>query len=51
MRTIFAADAHCHYGKRFVVHADEKLTEFMELERAIYEFAADTISRLGADCD
>jgi hypothetical protein len=31
-RTIWIADAH---GKRFVVHADEKLTAFMELEAAI----------------
>ena len=26
-------------GKRFVVRADEKLTAFVELERAIYGFA------------
>jgi hypothetical protein len=31
-------------GKRFVVHADEKLTAFLELERAIHEFAVDLIS-------
>jgi hypothetical protein len=31
-------------GKRFVVRADEKLTAFVELERAIYEFAVDLIS-------
>jgi len=31
-------------GKRFVVRADEKLTAFVELERAIYEFAVDAIS-------
>jgi hypothetical protein len=31
-------------GKRFVVHADEKLTAFMEPERAIHEFAVDLIS-------
>jgi len=30
-------------GKRFVVRADEKLTAFVELERAIYEFAGDSI--------
>jgi hypothetical protein len=30
--------------KRFVVRADEKLTAFVELERAIYEFALDLIS-------
>jgi hypothetical protein len=34
-RTIFVADAHRGNGKRFVVHADEKLTAFLELERAI----------------
>ncbi|MGA7527251.1 MAG: hypothetical protein WBW11_08475 [Pseudolabrys sp.] len=34
-RTIFVADAHRGGGQRFVVHADEKLTAFLELERAI----------------
>jgi hypothetical protein len=29
------ADPHRDDGKRFVVHADEKLTAFMELESAI----------------
>jgi len=43
-RTIFVADAHRDDGKRFVVRADEKLTGFMELESAIYEFAVDLIS-------
>ena len=33
MRTIWIADAHRDDGKRFVVHADEKLTAFLELER------------------
>jgi hypothetical protein len=33
-RTIRIADAH-RDGKRFVVHADEKLTAFLELESAI----------------
>jgi hypothetical protein len=33
-RTIWIADAH-GYGKRFIVRADEKLTAFLELERAI----------------
>jgi len=28
-------DAHRGYGKRFVVHADEKLTAFIELESVI----------------
>jgi hypothetical protein len=36
-RTIFVADAHRDDGKRFVVHADEKLTAFVELESAIRE--------------
>jgi hypothetical protein len=34
-RTLFVADAHRDDGKRFVVHADETLTAFVELERAI----------------
>jgi hypothetical protein len=33
-RTIFVADAHRDDGKRFVVHADEKLTAFTGLELA-----------------
>jgi hypothetical protein len=33
-------DAH-GYGTRFVVRADEKLTAFVELERAIHKFAVD----------
>jgi hypothetical protein len=27
------------YGKRFIVRADEMLTAFVELQRAIHEFA------------
>jgi hypothetical protein len=34
-RTIWAADAHRGDGNRFVVHAEEKLTAFLELERAV----------------
>ena len=34
-RTIFVADAHRDDGKRFVVHADDKFTAFLELERAV----------------
>jgi hypothetical protein len=34
-RIIWVADAHRDDGKRFVVHADEKLTAFIELESAI----------------
>jgi hypothetical protein len=33
-RIIFLVDAHCDDEKRFVVHADEKLTAFVELEAA-----------------
>lgn len=32
-RIIWVADAHRDNDKRFVVHADEKLTAFLELER------------------
>jgi SH3-like domain-containing protein len=42
-RTIWIADAHCD-GKRFVVRTDEMLTVFVELERAIHEFAV-TVSQ------
>ena len=35
-RTIWIVDAH-GYGKRFIVHADEKLTAFLELECAVRE--------------
>jgi hypothetical protein len=34
-RTIWIADAHRGDGKPFIVHADEKLTAFLELECAI----------------
>jgi hypothetical protein len=34
-RTMFIADAYRDDGKRFIVHADEKLTAFVELESAI----------------
>src|SRR6266487_4344156 len=33
-RTIWIVDAHRNDGKRFVVHADEKLTAFAQLELA-----------------
>ncbi len=32
---IFVADAHRDDGKRFIVHADEKLSAFVELERQV----------------
>jgi hypothetical protein len=34
-RTIWIVDAHRDDGRRFVVHAEEKLTAFVELESAI----------------
>jgi len=34
-RTIWIVDTHRDDGKRFVVRADEKLTAFLELERAV----------------
>jgi hypothetical protein len=34
-RTIWIADAQRGDGKRYVVRADEKLTAFLELERAV----------------
>jgi hypothetical protein len=34
-RTIWIADAHRDDGQRFVVHSDEILTAFLELERAV----------------
>jgi hypothetical protein len=34
-RTIWIADAHRDDGQRFVVHADEKLSAFLELESAV----------------
>jgi hypothetical protein len=34
-RTIWIAEAHRDDGKRFIVHSDEKLTAFLELESAI----------------
>jgi hypothetical protein len=34
-RTIWIADAHRGDGNRFIVRADEKLTAFLELERAV----------------
>ena len=43
-RTIWIADAHRDDGKRFVVHADEKLTAFLELEAAI------CVRRFGREC-
>jgi hypothetical protein len=36
-RTIWIVEAHRSDGKRFVVHADEKLSAFLELESASRE--------------
>ena len=38
-RTIWIAEAHREDGKRFVARAEEILTAFLELQRAIHEFA------------
>jgi hypothetical protein len=43
-RTIWIVNAHGLYGKRFIVRADEMLTAFLELERAIHKFAVSLIS-------
>ena len=42
-RTVWIVDAH-RDGRRFVVRADEKLTAFVELERAIHDFTVDLIA-------
>jgi hypothetical protein len=42
-RTIWIVDAH-GYGKRFIVRADELLTAFLELERAIHQLAVSLVS-------
>jgi hypothetical protein len=34
-RTIWIVDAHRGDGRRFIVHADEKLTAFVELARVV----------------
>jgi hypothetical protein len=43
-RTIWIADAHRDDGRRFIVRADDILTAFLELERAIHQFAVDAMS-------
>jgi hypothetical protein len=42
-RTICIADAHRDDGKRLVVHADEKLTAFLQLESATRLAAVNTV--------
>ena len=41
-RTVWIVDAH-REGTRFVVRADENLTAFVELERAIHEYAVSLV--------
>ena len=41
-RTVWIVDAQ-RDGKRFAVRADEKLTAFLELQRAIHEFAVSLV--------
>jgi hypothetical protein len=43
-RTIWIVDAHRGDGRRFIVRADELLTAFVELQRAIHDFAVDLIA-------
>ncbi len=42
-RMIFVADAHRDDFKRFVVHAYEKLSAFLELERIAHELAVSAL--------
>ena len=42
-RTIWIVDAH-GYEKGIILRVDEMLTAFLELERAIHEFAVSLIS-------
>jgi hypothetical protein len=39
VETIWIADAHRDDGRRFIVHADEKLSAFLELERQVLTVA------------
>ena len=48
-RTIWIIDAHRDDGKRFVVHADEKLTAFVEVESTI-RGAASLINHVVEPC-
>ena len=47
-RAIRIADAHRSDGKRFVVHADERLTAFTELESAILPVASRSVRKVEA---
>jgi hypothetical protein len=44
-RTVWIADAHRSDGQRFIVHADEKLTAFVELKSAIRGVAANWLDK------
>jgi hypothetical protein len=46
-RTIWIADAHRGDGKRFIMHADQKLSAFVGLERQVLTvtFYLESISR------
>jgi hypothetical protein len=48
-QTIFVADAHRDDGKRFIVHADEKLSAFIELERQVLTVTF-YLESIRADC-
>jgi hypothetical protein len=42
-RIIWIVNAHRDDGRRFIVRADEILTAFVELERAIHQFAVSLV--------
>jgi hypothetical protein len=44
-RTIWIVDAHRGDGRRFIVHSDEKLSAFVELESAITRTLSVALSR------
>jgi hypothetical protein len=48
-QTIFVVDAHRDDGRRFVVHADEKLSAFAELERQVLTVSF-YLESIRADC-
>ena len=50
-RTIWIADAHRDNGKCFIVHADEKLTAFLELEAAIRLEIRRTSKKAAQNCE
>jgi hypothetical protein len=50
-RTIWIADAHRGDGKRFIVHADEKLSALVELERQVLTVTFYLASKRRRDTD